>query len=494
MHSQILPLSTASGANWLKTISTESDLQTILSNVNGMNGTVKRRVIAMPDGSTYNVTIHYTNEVSGNVFDPGDAVKKIFPLGNSILQLGSGQQSSTWELTGIWHSYLQQILTLADQLRSFQGLDFETNFNTQIQDLLEDQLTTVSIKQTTNLDINISLDAILAAYTKAYLDGTYVDRWGVPVSQPDLTKIGSDTVGPFTKVILEGLFDYSLMTPIVHDPNQSNTNKTPTFAIIFPQLYESVSTNSHAPGVTQPELEAINYLSGLSDEGAKHLSSLIIKSIGGASVGVKVSTGDNSTLSEIISTLCEEVSRRTTEETSYRFFEKFEYYPSTNSLGYEPDLEANDTNLFQMDPPAQEAVVALLVCQDNLENLLSGGWKLSANSITNYEALASKLANTNNVLSTRVFSMLSPEAQTIITNNGTPSSDQQQALIADLNRLIQTNHPIYEPSNFPAILVSPETSALLQQNPQGVALSHLNWQLLLDAFPDALSSGQANHY
>ncbi len=491
----ILPVFGQDGTNWLHQINALTNLKS-LGRENALP-TDHTDIIANADGTTYSVTVSYRDrkDVTRDAFDPGAAITKVFTLGDWIMHLEQSDTSgrNPFGATWIFRSDVKELLTLADQMRDFRNFNYQAKLNSQIHDLLEDQLSTVSIKQTKDLEIHISLDAILAAYLKAYLQGTYVDRWGRPISQPDMTKIGNDTAGAFTKVMLDGFFDYSLMTPIVHDPNRSSTNKTPTFALIFPQLYECVSTNSDAPGVTQSELEALNYLSGLSDEGAKHLSSLIVKSVGGASIGVKISSGDNSTFSQIISTLCEELSRRTSEEISYRFFEHFQYYPSTNSWGYEPRVEANNRNLFKMDASVQEAVVALLVSQDNLKNLLNGGWKLTTNNIINYEALAAKLVNTNDVLSAHLYGMLSQVAQRTVSNKGDGNNNKSQILTDALNQMVQNSHDIYQPADFPNIVLSPETQSLLKQNPQGIDRVHLNWLLLLDAFSAEISKTPANN-
>jgi len=391
---------------------------------------------------------------------------------------------------------LHDFMDLIAKLRSFQSADFQTDLNSHIHDLLDDQLETYALTQKTNLDIKISLDAMMAAYMKAYLDGTFVDRWGVSLSQPDLTKLGSDSVEPFTKVALEAFLDYKMMTPIVHDPNASSTNKTPTFAVIFPQLYEDVSDQPNAPGITGAENEAIKYLSGLSGETSKHLSSLLVKSLGGASFGAKISTGDNTTLAQAVSTICEELLRRNTEEISYDIFEKFQYCQTNDPrypLGYAASFDENRKNLFDfhfdtnIDDQVQQGVVTLLMSQDNLKNLLNGGWKLTAGNITNYEALAAGLTGGDRVAS-EIFTNLSPLAPAImdvVTNGGTLSSSQQQTLLNALNQLIQSNKEIYNPDNLTN--ASPETLAARAMNPQKADLAHLNYLLLLDAFPSALT-------
>jgi hypothetical protein len=132
--------------------------------------------------------------------------------------------------------------------------------------------------------------------------------------------------------------------------------------VVFPQLHECVSTNSDTNGVTKAELRAIQYLSGLSGEGAKHLSALAINTF-----------RENATMSQILSTVFQEVARRSAEELSYDFFERFQYTDAGaggQAPNYAPNQTANDTNVFQMAPLEQKAVADLLANQDALQSLL----------------------------------------------------------------------------------------------------------------------------
>jgi hypothetical protein len=453
--------------------------------------TTKSFIIA--NGSTnYTVNIHYTGVDIFSSTDKSNAINSILNLSAKLFKMNPDVHEflSTSNLQAF-----ANIFTLISQLKNVPtDLAQQTNLNAEIHDLLNDQLAQIAENQSTNYEIHLSLEALAAAYFQAYLNGSFVDRWGTSISQPDITKLGNDDTVAFSKVLLEALFDYSDMTPIVYDPGQSGTNKTPTFAVIFPQLYEKTSTNPDARGVTSQEFEALSYLCGVSDEAAKHLSSLIIRSIGGADIGVKVSTGDNDTLAQMISTICEQSARRETEASFYGVFEQFEYYPTNNSLGFAPDFNNNHliTNraikLLMSNENVQTAILTLLITQDDLKNLLKGGWKLSANNIANYEALADKLTETNVDDPLHVDDgPLFDAAQAIARSKGHLSANQQQALINALNQLVQTNGYIYNPAAFTNIVLSSETQVLLKQNPQGADLVHLNWSLLMDAFSNELA-------
>ena len=99
----------------------------------------------------------------------------------------------------------------------------------------------------------------------------------------------------------------------------------------------------------------MQYLSNLSAEGSKHLSSLMVRSVGGGSFGVKLSTGDNEAFATVVSVLCEEIARRTAEEELYNCFEQGRFKPKTDAGG---TGEGNDP------------VAVMLGCQAQMEKLL----------------------------------------------------------------------------------------------------------------------------
>jgi hypothetical protein len=454
----------------------------------------QNRIYTIANGATnYSVKIHYTDYGQGQGVQFTNAMKAIFGLGQSLLNFNPDLKSY------LSQSSIQQFvetLDLLDQLKNVStGKTFQTNLTSQIDELLVDQLAAFSQNASTNFVINVSLPGLAATYMKAYLQGSFVDRWGVPVSQPDITKWGNDTTEAFTKVLLEALMDYAYMTPIVYDPNQASTNKTPTFAVIFPALYEKTSTDPSIRGVTSAELEAINYLSGLSDEEAKHVSSFLIRMVGGASIGAKVSTGDNDTLAQILSTICEETSRRSAEDITYNFFEGFEYYPTNAPPGYAPDIGNNDRVLGNnsliaknrgVDSAFQAGIVYLLVTQDDLEALITGGWKLSTNNIVDYEGLANALIGTNG-LSTNIFSNLPESAQQAVRSATSHpiTAAQMTVLVSGLNHVLSSEADFYHSNTFTNL--SNESKMLVFQCRTGAGVMRLNRSLLFDAFPTEFS-------
>jgi hypothetical protein len=235
--------------------------------------------------------------------------------------------------------------------------------------------------------IDIRLDTIAFAYMQAYLEGNFVDRDGTKISQPDISsKLGNDTVTSFEKVLLEAVYDYATMTPIVHEPESAkpsdldNEGKSgadattassslkPTFVVLFPDFYEEVSTDTDARGVTEAEMKLMTFFRGIGGEQSKHLSSIIIRFLGGAAVGAKLSVGDNDTLSKAVSTLCEQFVAGTTDTICYNFFEKFQYTVDSDG-NYISDADANKRNLG-LTKEVGDAIAKALQYEDLLSSLV----------------------------------------------------------------------------------------------------------------------------
>ena len=106
-------------------------------------------------------------------------------------------------------------------------------------------------------------------------------------------------------------------------------------------------------------------------------------------------------------------------------------------------------------------------------------------------SLVVKLQDTRAPVSKFIASQLSEDMQWVLLGyNGTstPSAQQQEVLLSDLNRLLQVGS-LYDAQRFADIELSEQTQALLTQNPQsGEALVRLNRCLLADAYPYELAS------
>lgn len=116
---------------------------------------------------------------------------------------------------------------------------------------------------------------------------------------------------------------------------------------------------------------------------------------------------------------------------------------------------------------------------------------LDIDDIKDPGSLAVKLQDARTAVSRFIVWRLSEDTQSqLIGYDGAtrPSPELQKALIADLNRLIQTGS-LYDAQVFTDIQLSEQTQAHVTQNPQGgEALVRLNRLLLADAYPYELAS------
>ena len=106
-------------------------------------------------------------------------------------------------------------------------------------------------------------------------------------------------------------------------------------------------------------------------------------------------------------------------------------------------------------------------------------------------SLVVKLQDTRAPVSEFIASQLSEDMQWVLLGyNGTstPSPQQQEVLLSELNRLLQVGS-LYDAQRFANIELSEQTQALIAENPQsGEALVRLNRCLLADAYPYELAS------
>ena len=112
-------------------------------------------------------------------------------------------------------------------------------------------------------------------------------------------------------------------------------------------------------------------------------------------------------------------------------------------------------------------------------------------TITDPGSLAVKLQDTSAAVSKSIAEQLSEDTQLLLIGYdgaSIPSVELQKALLADLNRLLETGS-LYDVQLFADIQLSEQTQTLIAQNPQGgEALVSLNRFLLADAYPYELAS------
>jgi len=113
----------------------------------------------------------------------------------------------------------------------------------------------------------------------------------------------------------------------------------------------------------------------------------------------------------------------------------------------------------------------------------------SRGDIIDPESLTAKLQHPTETdgVSRFIVGQLQPTSL-IILSNYTALSQLKKTLSEDLNRLIR-NGALYDSQRFAGVVLSPETAALLGQNPQAGDLVRLNRLLLLDAYPKEIVTG-----
>ena len=106
-------------------------------------------------------------------------------------------------------------------------------------------------------------------------------------------------------------------------------------------------------------------------------------------------------------------------------------------------------------------------------------------------SLIVKFQDTRAPVSEFIASQLSEDMQWVLLGYdgaSTPSPQQQEALLSDLNRLLQVGS-LYDAQRFATVELSEQTQTLIAENPQsGEALVRLNRCLLADAYPYELAS------
>jgi CBS domain-containing protein len=115
---------------------------------------------------------------------------------------------------------------------------------------------------------------------------------------------------------------------------------------------------------------------------------------------------------------------------------------------------------------------------------------LSANDIIWPESLVFKLKHPadSDMLSRHIAAQLSPATKSILSNyNATAATEFQKAVADDLNRIL-ANGELFETQRFSAITLSPETINMLAQKPERGDLVRLNRKLLLEAYPQEIST------
>lgn len=123
-----------------------------------------------------------------------------------------------------------------------------------------------------------------------------------------------------------------------------------------------------------------------------------------------------------------------------------------------------------------------------------GSWLLTLDDILDLHTLATRLwlPDASDTASEYISGLLSPSTQDLLANYvNDPDLPLRQALVHDFNAII-LGGAYYEAVSFSSVpSLSPSTLALLDQDPQGEDLVHLNRMLLEDVYPSEILQKRA---
>jgi 3-keto-disaccharide hydrolase len=119
---------------------------------------------------------------------------------------------------------------------------------------------------------------------------------------------------------------------------------------------------------------------------------------------------------------------------------------------------------------------------------------LSGNSITNFDAFAKKLNDKADPVSAFLNSKLEETNRTLLADYcsgaNTNTKPVRNALARNLNETISSG-PIFAQDRFKGVVLRPEVSDLVEQDPKGPELTRLNKALIEDAYPEDIAKSPA---
>jgi Na+/proline symporter len=110
--------------------------------------------------------------------------------------------------------------------------------------------------------------------------------------------------------------------------------------------------------------------------------------------------------------------------------------------------------------------------------------------LQNAAGLASRLRAGEDSVSSYLKSRLSPETRRRLDRynpHRKPSVALQRGIIDDLNGIVTGGESIYSPTRFKGARLTPQTTDLIADNPEGRDLSRLNLSLIQDSYPDEIT-------
>ena len=121
-----------------------------------------------------------------------------------------------------------------------------------------------------------------------------------------------------------------------------------------------------------------------------------------------------------------------------------------------------------------------------------GSPRLRLRDLKDPACLAAKLRDAQDPVSRHLRGLLSERTGELLEEHpgvGPPSEDLREALIGDLDRLVQ-GASLYDEGRFEHVALTEEVSRLIRQDPQGEALVRLNRALLEAAYPQEIATSR----
>jgi hypothetical protein len=195
--------------------------------------------------------------------------------------------------------------------------------------VIQEEVFSTPFAYASGLDTGNDFKKYFTDYFSVYFSGKFVDRFGVTLPKPVLSRnIGDTEISGTVTVFVELLLDYWLHTPVWKDsagtlyPGQFGSDGPPTAVKegLAPELL--LQTESKKCGITALKAKAVQYVASTAGTKASSIGGLVGGSFGGLHFGFgilgKVSVGDNKTLSTLVKSVLGKAFERVGEETSYR--------------------------------------------------------------------------------------------------------------------------------------------------------------------------------
>lgn len=142
------------------------------------------------------------------------------------------------------------------------------------------------------------------------------------IGTKDTKKYGSSIIN-YSKSVTD--FYEEVFEKLTQTNYFTETNYMPTAQLYF--NLEQIVDDGSKPGISEKELNCMNFISNMAGEKSEIISGLIIKALGGFDLGLLIegnfSIGDNDSLAKVVETVVEVSTRRAVEYGLYEFFNDY---------------------------------------------------------------------------------------------------------------------------------------------------------------------------